>query len=153
MWFCLYEEPSIFCLFQGSSKMPVFKSWHPLLCLDRGVSISVLRHEAEFYGITPLGKSPLSCAWDLTLGALNLPEWKAQIWLFIVTACCQSQLNLNIFLVFPYSFLTRALLFCLRVFLTSLLWNVFSKKASLVWRIGALFLRQCPVSWLPASTR
>lgn len=25
------------------------------VCLSRGVNISVLRHEAEFYGITPLG--------------------------------------------------------------------------------------------------
>lgn len=25
------------------------------ICLSRGVNISVLRHEAEFYGITPLG--------------------------------------------------------------------------------------------------
>lgn len=34
-------------------KLDKFKA---LFSLGRGVNISVLRHEAEFYGITPLGK-------------------------------------------------------------------------------------------------
>lgn len=45
------------------------------LFLCRGVSINVLRHEAEFYGITPLGMCSWSiCVYDLTLCAVTLPK-------------------------------------------------------------------------------
>lgn len=40
----------------------------------RGVSINVLRHEAEFYGITPLGMCCLIvCIYDLAFRIANLP--------------------------------------------------------------------------------
>ena len=37
-------------------KLQHVDTFKALFSLGRGVNVSVLRHEAEFYGITPLGK-------------------------------------------------------------------------------------------------
>lgn len=63
----------LFLLLQMLIRVALMKDSCPLF-LCRGVSINVLRHEAEFYGITPLGMCSDVPTYGLTLCAQNCPN-------------------------------------------------------------------------------
>lgn len=101
----------LFLLLQMLIRVALLQDSRPLF-LCRGVSINVLRHEAEFYGITPLGMcsnipivvDPSCTTLPSTVCLRPRLEWARSVWVFMARKCYQ-RANLNM-LLFPLSSLT-----------------------------------------------
>lgn len=108
---------------------------------SRGVSINVLRHEAEFYGITPLGNFFLI--------------WSHLIFITVVMTHLQvlGSCDPGDFQTMIQKVIWNNVMLPRKWKLWSYLVFLLSEKIATMWRTGTLILWQCPFSWLPASSR